>query len=259
MSQGYVHGGSDAREVARLEKQARWAAPVLLRDFHAGPGMRVLDLATGVGAMAHELRSRFAGAQVLGLDFARAQLDRARQRQPWLPLVQADAAALPFRDGSFDRVHASWFLEHVRTPVEILREVRRVLKPGGRCHFVEVDNDTFRVEPPPPDVAQILAALNEAQRAGGGDPFVGRRLAQYFAEAGFRGARVVDLPIEGSAADPVFFQGFAEEFAEIFEGLDESLPHLVEVARRAAQALRALPAQGGRMAYAAKLAQAVRD
>jgi SAM-dependent methyltransferase len=256
----YIHGGSDEREVKRLEKQAQWGAPWMLQDFDVPPGARVLDLATGVGAMAGWLLANFRGIRLVGVDLSPHQLGWARRNHPELPVARANAARLPFRDEMFDRVHCSWLLEHVSPEVAlgIVREVRRVLRPGGYCHFTEVDNSTFRVAPADADVDAIMIALNEAQQRGGGDPYVGQRLPRLFAEAGFAKVDVHGLKIHGGAEDPIFFQSFIDEFAEIFESLDEALPTMRAQAQRAAARLRSLPAQGGTMDYCATIARGFR-
>ncbi len=256
----YIHGGSDEREVKRLEKQAQWGAPWMLPDFDIPKGARVLDLATGVGAMAGWLLGRFPGVRLAGVDLSVHQLSWARRNHPTLPVARANGAALPFGEATFDRVHCSWLLEHVPSSVAvaILREVRRVLKPGGYCHFTEVDNSTFRTTPATADVDAIMRALNEGQRRGGGDPFVGQQLPRYFADAGFEKVEIRPLKIHGGAEDPVFFQGFIDEFAEIFESLDEALPGMKAQAQRAAGQLRALKAQGGTMDYCATVARGFR-
>ena len=220
---GYIHGGTDAREVARLEKQSHLTATHSLARFDAAPGMRVLDLATGVGAMAGQLLRRYPGIQLVGVDLDPRQLAEAKARHPGATYVQADAARLPFPDARFERVHCSWLLEHVPHPVEVLREVRRVLAPAGVCHFIEVDNATLRTHPPCPAVQAMLAAQNRAQVASGGDPFIGPKLPGYFREAGFTQVDIGPAPIHGDAADPGWFRLFVEEFAEIFESLDEAL------------------------------------
>ena len=256
----YIHGGSDEREVQRLEKQARWGAPWMLKDFDVPPGAKVLDLATGVGAMAGWLLDTFPTVRLVGVDLSPQQLAWARRNHPALPVARANGAALPFGDERFDRVHCSWLLEHVsaEVAVAILKEVRRVLKPGGYCHFTEVDNSSFLTTPVYPDVEAIMAALNEGQQRGGGDPFVGQRLPQLFAAAGFRRVDVHPLAIHGGPEDPVFFQGFIDEVAEIFESLDEALPGMKDQAQRAAAQLRGLIARGGTMDYCATIGRGFR-
>lgn len=240
-SPGYIHGSTDAREVARLEKQAHFTAAHSLLRFDAAPGMRVLDLATGVGAMAGQLLRRYPGIRLVGVDLNERQLAEARRLHPEATYVQADAARLPFPDASFERVHCSWLLEHVPHPVAVLREVRRVLAPGGVCHFIEVDNTTLRTHPPCPEVQAMLEAQNRAQVAGGGDPFIGPKLPGYFREAGFTRLEIGPAPVHADSADPAALRVFVEEFAEIFESLDEALdPQLTPRLHAAAAELRAL-------------------
>ena len=259
MSQ-YIHGGSDEREVNRLEKQARWGAPWMLKNFEVPPGSRVLDLATGVGAMAGWLAENFVGLRLVGMDLSAHQLTWARRNHPAIPVARANGVALPFSDAAFDRVHCSWLLEHVstETAVRILEEVRRVLAPGGYCHFTEVDNSTFRTDPACPEVQAIMKALNEGQQRGGGDPYIGKQLASLFGRAGFEKVEIHSTQIHGGGEDPVFFQGFIDEFAEIFESLDEALPGMRAQAQRASAQLRALKVGGGTMDYSATIARGFR-
>ena len=246
MTNEYIHGSTDPREIARLELQAAFVAPWSLSHFDASRGMHVLDLGTGIGAMAAQLAERYPDAQITGLDRSEAQLAVARERHPIATYVQGDATAMPFADGTFDRVHASWLLEHVPDPAAVVREVRRVLRRGGAAYFVEVDNATLRLEPPIAVVTEVMEMLNAAQLAAGGDPFVGRKLAPLFERAGFLEVRAMELPLVGDETDPTFYRAMAEEFAAIFESVDESLgqgarPRITEAAAH----LRAMPSSGG--------------
>lgn len=247
----YIHGSSDSSEVARLERQADFVAPRFHPLLPPAPGDRVLDLATGVGAMAQRLKDRSPGVHLIGLDLRLSQLRHARRNHPLAAAyVQADGSRMPFRDGTFDKLYCSWLLEHVPRPVEVLREVHRVLKLGGRCLFIEVDNASFDVRPPHPEVMEVMHRLNEAQLAGGGDPYVGRKLEDSFRRAGFTEVQIIPAAYHGGEHDRRTLHGLVDEFAEIFESADEALgEELVPKIRRAAEQLRALPGVPGAEFY----------
>lgn len=100
------------------------------------PGERVLDLAAGTGVSTQELAR--SGATAIGADFSVGMLRAGRRARPSVPLVAADALALPFADNSFDAVTISFGLRNIVDPAAALRELARVTRPGGRlvvCEF----------------------------------------------------------------------------------------------------------------------------
>jgi len=118
----YVEGERAAREARSV---------VALLDLPAGS--RVLDLACGQGRHAAPLRSR--GLQVLGLDLSQVLLRAARSRDPGLVLLRADMRALPLAGGSVDGAvnlfNAFGYFDRDEEDLAVLREVARVLRPGG--------------------------------------------------------------------------------------------------------------------------------
>jgi ubiquinone/menaquinone biosynthesis C-methylase UbiE len=256
----YIHGSTDDAEVARLAKQAGFVAGFSLVHFDAAPGMQVLDLGTGVGAMAAQIAARCPGIRLLGVDHSEAQIARAKTMHKVAEYSVANAAQLPFEGQSFDRVHASWLLEHVRDPAAIASEIRRVLKPGGYAHVIEVDNGTLHVTPALPELDATFALLNAAQQARHGDPFIGRTLERLFLDAEFSKVEARSIALRGTDEDPAFYCDLAEEFAGICESLDEVLDLRGQaVARAAAKILRARVATPGTsLSYAPVLVRAWR-
>ena len=93
-------------------------------------GGSVLDVATGTGLVALELHRR--GFRVTGLDQSTEMLARARARlASEIELVEASADAIPFRDGTFDHLTFTYLLRYVDDPGATLRELARVVRPGG--------------------------------------------------------------------------------------------------------------------------------
>ena len=101
-------------------------------------------------------------------------------------LKVADARALPFAENTFDGAFACWFLEHVDKPVEILREIGRVLVPGGAVYCNEVLNSSFFLHPYSPATQQYWFQFNDHQWTLKGDPFVGAKLGNHLFAAGFQ-------------------------------------------------------------------------
>jgi len=99
-------------------------------------GDRVLDAACGTGDLA--IADRKAGAShVTGLDFSERMLERAR-RKAQLEWVQGDLLALPFADAAFDAATVGFGVRNVADLELALRELRRVLRPGGRLAVLEI-------------------------------------------------------------------------------------------------------------------------
>ncbi|HEY6017089.1 MAG TPA: class I SAM-dependent methyltransferase [Gaiellaceae bacterium] len=99
-------------------------------------GDAVLDAACGTGDLA--LADAKAGGRVTGLDFSERMLERARRKGPGLAWVQGDALALPFADGSFDAATVGFGVRNLDDLEAGLRELRRVLRPGGRLGVLEI-------------------------------------------------------------------------------------------------------------------------
>ncbi len=100
------------------------------------PGDRVLDAACGTGDLA--IADRKAGAaRVTGLDFSEKMLERARRKAD-LEWIQGDMLALPFAEGTFDAATVGFGVRNVADLELALRELRRVLKPGGRLAILEI-------------------------------------------------------------------------------------------------------------------------
>jgi demethylmenaquinone methyltransferase/2-methoxy-6-polyprenyl-1,4-benzoquinol methylase len=100
------------------------------------PGDRVLDAACGTGDLAIEAAR--AGGRVVGLDFSGAMLERARRKAPHLEWVQGDLLALPWEDGEFDAATVGFGIRNVADLEAGLRELRRVVRPGGRVGILEI-------------------------------------------------------------------------------------------------------------------------
>jgi demethylmenaquinone methyltransferase / 2-methoxy-6-polyprenyl-1,4-benzoquinol methylase len=112
----------------------RWRR--LTAEVAVRPGDHVLDACCGTGDLA--IACAGVGGHVTGLDFSERMLERARRKGPKLEWVRGDVLALPFADGSFDAATVGFGVRNVEDVGRALRELRRVLRPGGRLAVLEI-------------------------------------------------------------------------------------------------------------------------
>jgi demethylmenaquinone methyltransferase/2-methoxy-6-polyprenyl-1,4-benzoquinol methylase len=120
----------------------RWRR-ALVDAIAPAPGERILDVATGTGMVAAELLARDGGCTVVGLDQSAEMLAGARARFADGPdgarveLIEGQAERLPFADAAFDALTFTYLLRYVDDPPATMRELARVLRPGGRIASLE--------------------------------------------------------------------------------------------------------------------------
>jgi SAM-dependent methyltransferase len=179
----YIHG-TEPGEQQRLAALNRMTNEPFVRFLHVLPGERVLEVGSGLGILAAEVASAAEGVRVVGVEKSPEQIVAA-VKLACVTYVQGDAQRLDFSDKSFDLVYARYLLEHVPDPEQVLREMRRVTRPGGRVAACENDISLLRIDPPCPAFEEVWAAFQQFQESLGGDGRIGRRLFRLFRKAGF--------------------------------------------------------------------------
>ena len=118
-----------------------WRAARSFDTILTRPDARVLDLCCGTGDMTFALnrRAHSAGARIFGADFSHAMLQRAatKGKATRLRWIDADALHLPFADSSFDLITAAFGFRNLADYDAGLREIVRVLRPGGECGILD--------------------------------------------------------------------------------------------------------------------------
>jgi ubiquinone/menaquinone biosynthesis C-methylase UbiE len=196
-SADYVLGGSDT-ELSRLRAQAdeyagqaRW----LLEAIPVQPGSRVLDVGCGpVGILGLRAEKVGSAGQVVGLEreprfVELAEQEITRQGLQNVRLVQADALASGLERNSFDFVHERLVLVNVPERSKLVSEMASLTAPGGAIALEDIDNVSWLCEPEHPSWVALLRVFHDVFRAGGGDPFVGRRLPALLRRAGITDIR----------------------------------------------------------------------
>ncbi len=92
----------------------------------------VLDIACGTGELERMILNVYPNLKIVGVDISEKMLDMAQLKLPQLEFVKASASSLPFPDYNFDIVVIVSAFHYFENPVEVLEEIRRILKPKGR-------------------------------------------------------------------------------------------------------------------------------
>lgn len=134
--------------VISFKQHIKWRNDVMVR-MNVQPGAKALDVCCGTGdwtvALAEEAGPT---GEVIGLDFSANMLDSARPKvkpYPHLTLIEGNAMALPFPDNTFDYVTIGFGLRNVPDYLTVLKEMRRVLKPGGMAVCLDTSQSKIPV------------------------------------------------------------------------------------------------------------------
>jgi ubiquinone/menaquinone biosynthesis C-methylase UbiE len=203
-----VHSAGQSRRTA--ERNAGFLLP------HLKPGMRVLDAGCGGGSITVGLADAVAPGEVVGIDVNERSVEAAgdlakRKEASNVRFEVADVNELPFDDGSFDAVFSHALLQHVESPATAVRQMRRVVRPGGVIGIADADFGSAITHPSSP----ALERGAEIWRMMRPSPLVGRALCQLLVGAGCE--RVEGSYSGGGPANQNTVAANGEFWAQYFE------------------------------------------
>lgn len=157
---------------------------------HLRPGMRLLDCGCGPGSITIGLAQAVAPGAVIGIDIDEASLAVARQaaeeqKLSNLRLEKADVRELPFPDASFDVVFSHAVLLYQQDPVAVLREMKRVLVPGGLVAIRNDDTDGMLLSSSDPVVFEAQRLWDALVHQAGGNRYGPKHSRSWLHAAGF--------------------------------------------------------------------------
>lgn len=226
MSKDYVHGYT-AREAYRLVDQATTLTDLLHRDTAYGEGETVLEAGCGVGAQTVTLARNSPRALITSLEISPDSLALARER-----VLKAGIANVTFRQGDifnmpndlgpFDHVFVCFVLEHLTDPIEALRCLKQILKPGGTITVIEGDHGSVFFHPDSIYAKRAIDCQIAIQGRAGGNACIGRQLFPTLDSAGFSSISVTPRTVYADASRPSLVEGFTKKtFTAMVEGVRE--------------------------------------
>ena len=184
----YTHGHHESVLRSHTWRTAENSARHLLPTLK--PGLELLDVGCGPGTITVDLARRVAPGRTLGVDRAAEVLEQARahasEQSVRVEWQVGDVYALGLGAASFDVVHAHQVLQHLTDPVRALREMRRVLRPGGVLAARDGDYSCFSWAPLDPLLSRWQELYRAVCRRNAAEPDAGRFLKRWALAAGFR-------------------------------------------------------------------------
>jgi ubiquinone/menaquinone biosynthesis C-methylase UbiE len=183
------------KEIERLRLQSLWTWDQESRNlvwFGLKDGMSVLDLGSGPGFVTEQLLQMVPNGHITQLE---RDPDMVRRSEQYLTpgytgrftIVEGDIMNMELPDNSFDFAFARYLFQHLPDPADALREVYRVLKPGGVLAITDVDDKLGSIfEPEWPETEAIDAKVVAWQAQKGGDRHIGRKLWRMLAATGYQ-------------------------------------------------------------------------
>jgi ubiquinone/menaquinone biosynthesis C-methylase UbiE len=187
----YTHGHHESVLRSHKWRTAANSAAYLRPSLRAG--LDLLDVGCGPGTITADLARLVEPGRTVAVDRASEVVAQARAdtaaRGIAIEFAVADVYALPYVNGSFDVVHAHQVLQHLTDPVGALREMRRLLRPGGLLAARDSDYACFAWAPNDPMLRRWLDVYSAVARRNAAEPDAGRFLKGWAIQAGFRDVR----------------------------------------------------------------------
>lgn len=167
-----------------IHNQASFVLPYLKAN------MSLLDCGCGPGSITIGFAEKVFPGKVIGVDIQAEQLEYAKRisaekKISNVEFQQANALSLPFADNSFDVIYANALLCHIKDPMNVIKEFKRVLKPNGFVASREMDWGAILIYPENPLLMEALNLREKALSILGCDYRIGRKLRELFLNAGF--------------------------------------------------------------------------
>jgi len=188
MSNKYPLGASP-EEQDRLQRQDRALGGIEPLLPYIFSGQQILEIGCGPGLLTEQIAKKIEPGKVIGSDIQFQHVKAAQSRTQMAQIesanfIVADGSYLPFQKHQFDLVYCRLLLVWVTEPLRVVKEMARVVRPGGAVYADEIDWGIRLTYPPANAIERVNDATAKLWEMSGGHPYLGRQLANIFRSAG---------------------------------------------------------------------------
>jgi ubiquinone/menaquinone biosynthesis C-methylase UbiE len=229
MSQ-YIHGTSSEEQQRLTLLNTVLLNEACLKELSLLGGERILDVGSGLGQFSR-MMARKSKTTVLGIERSEEQIGEALRQakkdreEELVEFRKGDARQLPLREEEwrrFDVAYTRFVLEHVPDPLNVMKEIVRAVRKGGRVVLADDDHDIFRLYPEISEFADLWSAYMQTYTALGNDPIVGRKLVSLLHESGATPVRNTWI-FFGSCSGDERFDIYVDNLIGVVEGAKEQI------------------------------------
>jgi len=188
----YIHGTNPEEQQRLTLLNTVLLNEACLKELSLSGGEKILDVGSGLGQFSRAM-ARKTGKKVVGIERSGEQINEAMRQakidheEEIVEFHEGDARNLPLRDdewGTFDVAFTRFVLEHVPDPLNVVKQMVKAVRNGGRVVLADDDHDVLRFNPEVHGFAGLWSSYMQTYSKLGNDPIIGRKLVSLLHEAG---------------------------------------------------------------------------
>ncbi|WCL48997.1 methyltransferase domain-containing protein [Leptospira sp. GIMC2001] len=216
-----VHEFADSQaELDRLRFQAKAGFSLekkMFKLFNINSESKVLDIGCGPAFFANEVFQEYKPKELHGIELDSNLISIAKREMggvDGMRFTQGTVYDLPLEDAQYDLAYSRFVFQHLDDPTKGIKELKRVIKPGGTVIIEDIDDGLLFLEPPPASYDLVQGTSERMQKELGGDRRIGRKLHTLMNEVGFSKISIKYLAISSTKVgmEAFIFAGFGFKF-----------------------------------------------